>query len=138
MASTSKCGFVLVASIGLASLAITSSASAVTVEVARKCSGLANAAYPPAVAGNPAAGRANGTAQDLREYFNKCVANGGNMPKPEQPSNKTNQEFWGKWQRSPAPKGTEWTIIVCSGSSELGTARLETGAQTNLKRYIDT
>jgi hypothetical protein len=104
VASTSKCGFALVASVCLASLAITSSASAVTVEVARKCSGLANAAYPPAVAGNPAAGRANGTAQDLREYFNKCVANGGNMPKPEQPSNKTDQDSGGSGSGAQPPK----------------------------------
>jgi hypothetical protein len=104
VASTSKCSFALVASIGLAYLAMTSGASAVTVEVARKCSGLANAAYPPAVAGNPAAGRANGTAQDLREYFNKCVANGGNMSKPEQPSNKTDQDSGGSGSAAQPPK----------------------------------
>jgi hypothetical protein len=36
-------------------------------------------AYPPRVPGNPAAGLTKGTAQSKRDYFNKCVANGGNM-----------------------------------------------------------
>jgi hypothetical protein len=36
-------------------------------------------AYPPRVPGNPAAGLAEGTAQSKRDYFNKCVVNGGNM-----------------------------------------------------------
>jgi hypothetical protein len=29
--------------------------------------------------GNPAAGLAKGTVQIKRDYFNKCLANGGNM-----------------------------------------------------------
>jgi hypothetical protein len=38
--------------------------------------------------GNPAAGLAKGTAQFKRDYFNKCVANGGNMDDdaPERPT----------------------------------------------------
>src|SRR3954462_13869672 len=37
--------------------------------------------------GNPAAGLAKGTVQFKRDYFNKCVANGGNMDDdaPEHP-----------------------------------------------------
>jgi hypothetical protein len=31
------------------------------------------------VPGNPAAGSAKGTGQSERDYFRKCVANGGNM-----------------------------------------------------------
>ena len=47
VASTLKCSFALVASICIADLALPSSASAITVEVARQCSALANKAYPP-------------------------------------------------------------------------------------------
>ena len=36
-------------------------------------------AYPLRVPGNPAAGREHGTAKDVRDYFNKCVANSGNI-----------------------------------------------------------
>jgi hypothetical protein len=57
----------------------TNNASAVTAEVAKKCSVLAANEFPPRVIGNPAAGRARGTPQDQRDYFNSCVANGGNI-----------------------------------------------------------
>lgn len=107
VASKLKCSFAIVASICLADLAMTSSASAITVEVAKTCSTLANKAYPPLVAGNPAAGRQNGTAQDLRKYFNKCVANGGNMPTPEQHSNKTDQGSGGSGSEGQPPKETK-------------------------------
>src|SRR6516165_4559658 len=53
-------------------------ASAVTAGVARKCAALTAKAYPPQVPGNPAAGIAKGTVQSKRDYFNKCVATGGN------------------------------------------------------------
>jgi hypothetical protein len=58
---------------------MTNSASAITVEVAKKCQALTAKAYPPRVPGNPAAGSAKGTGRSERDYFNKCVANGGNM-----------------------------------------------------------
>jgi hypothetical protein len=54
-------------------------ASAISVEVAKKCNSLLERAFPPREPGNPAAGSSKGTAQDQRDYFNKCVANGGNM-----------------------------------------------------------
>jgi predicted alpha/beta-hydrolase family hydrolase len=54
-------------------------ASAITAEVARKCGALTDKAYPLRVPGNPAAGRTHGTVRDVRNYFNKCVANGGEM-----------------------------------------------------------
>jgi hypothetical protein len=57
----------------------TNNASAVTAEVAKKCSVLAANEFPPRVIGNPAAGRARGTPQDQRDYFNSCVASGGNI-----------------------------------------------------------
>jgi hypothetical protein len=54
-------------------------ASAVTVEVARKCEALTAKAYPPRVIGNPAAGSAKARGRIQQQYFNKCVANGGKM-----------------------------------------------------------
>ena len=66
--------------VGLVCIAVMNGgASAVTAEVAKKCAALADKAYPPRVPGNPAAGLAEGTAQSKRDYFNKCVANRGNM-----------------------------------------------------------
>jgi hypothetical protein len=55
------------------------SASAVTAEVAKKCQTLTAEAFPPRQIGNPAAGRAKGTAQSQRAYFAKCVTNGGKV-----------------------------------------------------------
>jgi hypothetical protein len=74
-----KIGSALVA---LACIALAPSASAVTAEVAKKCSALAAEAFPPREVGNPAAGLAKGTAQDKRNYFNRCVANGGKANEP--------------------------------------------------------
>jgi hypothetical protein len=54
-------------------------ASAITLEVAKKCNALLAKAFPPREAGNPAAGSAKGSGVQQREYFSKCVANGGNM-----------------------------------------------------------
>jgi hypothetical protein len=71
-----NCGRVIFA---LASLVIAPSASAVTLEVAKKCDALVAKAFPPRVIGNPAAGSSKGTAEAQREYFKKCLANGGNM-----------------------------------------------------------
>ncbi len=74
-----KIGSALVA---LVCIAVAPNASAVTAEVAKKCNALTAKAYPPRVIGNPAAGSAKGTGQSERDYFNKCVANGGNMDDP--------------------------------------------------------
>ena len=54
-------------------------ASAVTVEVARKCKALTDTAYPPREPGNPAAGSEKGSGRAAQDYFNKCVANGDKM-----------------------------------------------------------
>ena len=54
-------------------------ANAVTAEVARACDTLVAKAFPPRQVGNPAAGSAKGSAKQQREYFSKCVANGGKM-----------------------------------------------------------
>jgi hypothetical protein len=63
------------------------SALAITADIAKKCSALTAKAYPPRVVGNPAAGVQNGTYQDFRNYFNKCVANNGNPPEQENQKN---------------------------------------------------
>jgi hypothetical protein len=64
-------------------LAATGNAStAPTAEVAKKCAALTAKAFPPRVAGNPAAGSAKGSAQSERSYFNKCLENAGNMEEP--------------------------------------------------------
>ena len=52
---------------------------AITAELAKKCGALTDKAYPLRVPGNPAAGREYGTAKKVRDCFNKCVANGGNI-----------------------------------------------------------
>lgn len=54
-------------------------ASAISVEVAKKCNLLVQKEFPPRQPGNPAAGSAKGSGKAQRDYFNKCVDNGGNM-----------------------------------------------------------
>ena len=73
----------LLALVCVVHLPATRSAMAVTAELARKCGVLTDKAYPLRVQGNPAAGREHGTAKEVIDYFNKCVANGGNTE--EQP-----------------------------------------------------
>jgi len=58
---------------------MTSSASAITVELAKKCEALTAKAFPPRVIGNPAAGSAKGSGVDAQAYFNKCVKSGGKV-----------------------------------------------------------
>lgn len=82
MAANLKFSTALVALIWIGLVTMTNGASAVTVEVARKCAALTAKAYPPRVIGNPAAGSATGTGAAERSYNQKCVANGGNMDKP--------------------------------------------------------
>jgi hypothetical protein len=54
-------------------------ASAISLDLARKCNDLLYKEFPPRELGNPAAGSAKGNGQAQRAYFNKCVANNGNM-----------------------------------------------------------
>jgi hypothetical protein len=54
-------------------------ASAITAELARKCSALTAKQFPPREPGNPAAGSAKGSGRDQRAYFDKCVVNGGKV-----------------------------------------------------------
>jgi hypothetical protein len=64
--------------VGLGSMSTV--ASALTAEVAKKCEALRLQKYPPRVPGNPAAGSAAGDARAQQSYFNQCTANGGNPP----------------------------------------------------------
>ena len=54
-------------------------AQAVTAELARKCSALMAKEFPPRAPGNPAAGSAKGNGQAARDYYKKCIDNGGNV-----------------------------------------------------------
>ena len=63
--------------------AMTFPASAITVEVARKCDALVSKAFPSREPGNPAAGSAKGSGYDVQAYFKKCVANGGRVPEDD-------------------------------------------------------
>jgi hypothetical protein len=55
------------------------SASAVTADLARKCSGLMAKAYPPREPGNPAAGSTKGNGLAAQTYYQKCLANNGKL-----------------------------------------------------------
>ena len=57
-------------------------ASAITVELAKKCNAMVAAAFPPRVPGNPAAGSEKGSGRQMQEDFKKCVENQGKMPEP--------------------------------------------------------
>ena len=59
-------------------LASMTSTSALTVEVAKKCSALTAKAFPQRETGNPAARSDGGTGLSQHSYFQKCVSNGGN------------------------------------------------------------
>jgi hypothetical protein len=59
-------------------LASMTSASALTVEIAKKCSALTAKAFPQRVNGNPAARNGGGTGLSQQSYFQRCVSNGGN------------------------------------------------------------
>ena len=61
---------------------IPGNASAISVELARKCNAMVATAFPPRVPGNPAAGSAKGSGRQMQDYFRKCVENQGKMPEP--------------------------------------------------------
>jgi len=86
-------GAALTALICLADLGVASSETTIPAELARKCSALANRAYPLRVSHNPASGRKHGSAQAVRNYFNTCVANGGKMKEHgSKPRHESSQE----------------------------------------------
>jgi hypothetical protein len=51
---------------------------AISAEVTKKCQILRAKQFPPGQPGNPAA------AHERREFFSRCVSNGGNMPSEPQ------------------------------------------------------
>ena len=61
---------------------LSGNASAITVELAKKCNALTTLAFPPRVPGNPAAGSEKGSGRQMQDYFKKCVENQGKMPEP--------------------------------------------------------
>ena len=71
--------FISVALLFVTLWSMTNSASAITVDLAKKCVALTTKAFPPRVIGNPAAGSAKGSGKDVQAYFNKCVKNGGKV-----------------------------------------------------------
>jgi hypothetical protein len=54
-------------------------ASAVTAEVAKRCSALTAKVFPPRVVGNPGAGSAKGSGLAEQAYFKRCLASGGKI-----------------------------------------------------------
>jgi hypothetical protein len=81
MATKAKIWSTLVALLCIVVGPMTDRASAVTVEVAKKCNALTAKAFPPRVVGNPAAGSTKGTGKDERAYYRKCVASDINARK---------------------------------------------------------
>jgi hypothetical protein len=79
MLTNPKIARVLVALVCVAVGCMTGSALAVTAQLAKKCQALTAQAFPPLVPGNPAAGSAKGTGRSQRDYFNRCLANGGKL-----------------------------------------------------------
>jgi hypothetical protein len=68
---------------GAALLLPTLSQAVISEEVAKKCQVLRAKQFPPRQPGDPAAG--SGSARERREFFSRCVTNGGNMDsKPQQ------------------------------------------------------
>ena len=82
---TGRCTAVLLVTI-MSLMPVT--ASAISVEVAKKCNVLLEKQFPPRVVGNPAAGSAKGSGKDQRAFFQKCVDNGGKVD--DGPSSKSN------------------------------------------------
>ena len=94
MFSKVKSVSVSVALICIAVGSTTNGASAVTAELARKCSALMAKAYPPREPGNPAAGSAKGDGPAAQTYYQKCLANNGKV-----------DDNAGTQANSPAPQG---------------------------------
>ena len=67
---------------GLICIALASTpqdASAVTAELAKRCSALTAKVFPPRVLGNPGAGSAKGSCLDEQAYVRRCLASGGKI-----------------------------------------------------------
>lgn len=64
-------------------IAGTGGASAITAKLTKTCEAATSKAFPPRQIGNPAAGSAMGNSKVQRNYYNKCVANGGRVDEAE-------------------------------------------------------
>lgn len=62
----------------IAVISTATSASAISVELAKKCRAMALKAYPPKLPGVK-----SGNAQAQRTFYEQCIANGGTMPASE-------------------------------------------------------
>jgi hypothetical protein len=69
----------LVALFGIVIGPMTGSASAITVEVAKKCQALTTKAFPPRQVGNPAAGSAKGSGKAQQDYYKKMRCEWGQL-----------------------------------------------------------
>jgi hypothetical protein len=65
------------ASVVLAFALLPSNASSVTAELAKKCRAMAIKAYPTVLAGNR-----KGSAENQREFFQRCVEHNGDIEIP--------------------------------------------------------
>ncbi|KJC45193.1 hypothetical protein UB31_21090 [Bradyrhizobium sp. LTSP849] len=79
MIANLKSFFMLLAVTCLAVSVVPGQGSALTADLARKCSALTAKQFPAREPGNPAAGSSKGSGRVQHDYFNKCVANNGNM-----------------------------------------------------------
>jgi hypothetical protein len=59
----------------------TNGASAMSVEVAKRCGAQTAKEFPPREPGNPAAGHAKGT-ESSQEYYKKCLADNSHAARP--------------------------------------------------------
>jgi hypothetical protein len=77
--------------------AATKRAPAISLELAKKCRAMALQAHPYKLPGE----KGPGSATAERDYYNKCVANGGNMP--EQNSGTGQHGGSGQTEVNPSP-----------------------------------
>jgi hypothetical protein len=77
MTNLAKSSFLVVALALAAYLPMTYPSSAISADLAKKCRAMAVKAHPSPLAGN----KANGAEKAQRDYFQACVAKGGEMDK---------------------------------------------------------
>lgn len=76
-------------------------ASALSLQLAKKCRGMALKAHPYKLPGE----KGPGSAGAEREYYSECIANGGNMP--ESKTGATSAGNSGQIERGPAPGSSQ-------------------------------
>jgi hypothetical protein len=88
----------------LAYLPATPSATAITVELAEKCTALTNKAFPWRVPDDPASGRTHGSPKQAKDYYNKCVAKNGSTDELREPESQTRAPNGNGDEEQPLPK----------------------------------